>query len=89
MKNASPKPGSAEYPIEKPQDLQRPEFNSTSEQRSSEELPAVEHIEEESGLDEKEKNASRMEQQKKMPAKSDLGNDRDEEEAERERIIRR
>lgn len=87
MENSSHKPGSDEYNVERPQDLNIPEFNSTSESRASHELPAVEHLDEEHQSGDEEKNRSNMEQQKKMPPKPDLGNKRDDDEEEHERLI--
>lgn len=84
MKNKqTPKPGSEEYDVERPQDLQKPKFNSTTDRRESHELPAVENM---SGL---EDDAREVNTDPARLPKTDLGNDRDEDEEDRERIINR
>lgn len=81
MKNRStPKPGSADYNTEKPEHLNLPEFHSSTDRRNCHELPATENLNDQA--DENENNIS----QQNLP-KTDLGNPRNENEKQRERII--
>jgi len=78
----TPKPGSSDYPVNKPQDLTKPKFRSDG-QKEGDERPPVENLndqERETEIDSDE-TASRPH--------TDLGNDRDADEADDERIIRR
>lgn len=85
MKNdKTPKPGSKDYNVEKTEALNTPKYNSSTDRRSSEELPATEHLQ-----DPGEEHHA-VEKTTTDAPKSDLGNDQDnEKEKERERIIRK
>ena len=76
----TPQPGSAEYDVNKTEELNTPKYNSTSERRESHELPAVEHFDEHpvQDLD------SETVQNTPNP---DLGNKREGDEEDREKII--
>ncbi|RZK79256.1 MAG: hypothetical protein EOO92_09655 [Pedobacter sp.] len=77
----TPSPDSEEYNVEKPQDLNAPEYTSASDKRESDELPAIENMN-----DEDEKVQPEDSNRSNMP-KTDLGNEEDD--ADSERIIRR
>lgn len=79
----TPTPGQDGYQVEKTESLNKPKFNSTTERRSSDELPAVEHKDDHASNDE-----TLIQHDLSVP-KTDLGNDRDDEkENEDEKIIR-
>lgn len=83
MKNAkTPKPGSDEYDVENPQELNRPGFHSSTDKRASHELPALENL---NGQETEESDNSET----VAEPKTNLGNDRDKDEKDKERIIRR
>lgn len=78
-KPETPKPGSAAYDVEKTQDLNTPKYHSSTDRRSSHELPATENMN-----DQPEDRTDH----KDLP-KTDLGNKRSEDEEQREKIINR
>lgn len=81
MKNRkTPKPGSEEYDVENTQNLNLPEFNSGTDRRKSNELPSVENLDHQPA---EETNGSK---DLEIP-ETNLGNERDEDEDERERLI--
>lgn len=83
MKNANtPAPGSKEYPVNDPQKLNKPKFNSSG-RSTNDELPPVENMNDELPEIDTE-NAVDVSQ-----PEPDLGNPRDEDEDEKERIIKR
>jgi hypothetical protein len=73
--NKTPHPDSENYDVEKPQDLNVPKFNSSTDKRTSEETPATENLNDKKPLDQDE------------GPDTDLGNDRDHNEDTKERII--
>ncbi|TKC05966.1 hypothetical protein [Pedobacter frigoris] len=75
----TPKPGSSEYNIEKTESLTTPKFNSTTERRESGELPATENLNDQSDTQERTT--------EKGPSKPDLGNERRDDEEQREKLI--
>lgn len=75
----TPKPGSPEYNVEQTQDLNIPQFHSSTDHRGSHELPATENLN-----DEAEKPKSNAEQSLPKP---DLGNERADDEDQREKLI--
>lgn len=81
MKNQAqtPKPGSEAYNVEKPQDLAIPKFNSSTDNRSSHELPATENLNDQPETD--------ADTRANDTPKTNLGNKRDDDEEEREKII--
>jgi len=80
---ATPQPGTPEYQVEKTEELNKPKFNSGTDRRDSEELPAVEQKDAHLSSDEKS-----TEHDQNIP-EADLGNQRDEDkEQEDEKIIR-
>lgn len=82
MKNReTPKPGSKKYDVEKTEDLTTPKYHSSTDRRSNQELPATENLN-----DEPEKNPAKRTKDKDIP-KPNLGNKRDDDEKEREKII--
>lgn len=82
MKNQkTPKPRSSEYQIEKPETLNRPKYRSSTDHRSSEDLPAVENLN-----NQVTKTGITSDQDSPKP---DLGNKRADDEDQREKIIRR
>jgi hypothetical protein len=84
MKNKkTPKPGSKEYNVEKTEDLNMPEFHSSTDKRDSRELPAIEN------MNGNEASAGKVKTDSERLPETDLGNDRSENEKERERIIRK
>jgi hypothetical protein len=85
MENQStPKPESEEYDVNHPQNINMPEFNSSTDKREGAKLPAIENMN-----DEDEKVKSEDSNRSNLP-QANLGNEADEdEEKEDERIIRR
>ncbi|MHA4895184.1 hypothetical protein ACXZ1K_10545 [Pedobacter sp. PWIIR3] len=84
MENTStPVPGSKDYNVEKPEELNIPQFNSSTEKRKGEELPAVENMN-----DQAEKVDPEDSNRVNMPH-ADLGNNPSDDEKDKERIIRR
>ncbi len=88
MKNRkTPKPGSKEYDVENTQNLNMPEFHSSTNRRESSELPPVEnldyqYIEDEDQYTEGTDRSRNLE----MP-ENRLGNERDDDEDEQEKLI--
>ncbi|RZM30294.1 MAG: hypothetical protein EOO88_01385 [Pedobacter sp.] len=83
MKNDdTPAPGSSEYPVNDPQKLNIPKFNSSG-RKPGDEMPPVENMNDELP-DIDTDNAVDV-----SGPKTDLGNTRDEDEDEKERIIER
>ncbi|EDM38460.1 hypothetical protein PBAL39_02557 [Pedobacter sp. BAL39] len=85
MKNdkATPQPGTPGYQVEKTEELNKPKFNSGTDRRESDELPAVEQKDAHLSSD-----AKSMEHDQNIP-EADLGNQRDDDkEQEDEKIIR-
>mgnify|MGYP003578453311 CR=1 FL=1 len=81
MKNRNtPKPGSSPYPTERPQDLNIPEYHSSSDRRASHELPAIENVNDQA--DDKEPDTLRQ-----HSPKPDLGNPQSKNEGGREKLI--
>lgn len=78
----TPKPGTKEYPIDKPQDLNTPEFNSGGRKEGDVE-PPVEN------LNDQLPNHDEKPEHELPDPKTDLGNERDDDEENDERIIRR
>ncbi|MES2457777.1 MAG: hypothetical protein V4594_19620 [Bacteroidota bacterium] len=84
MKNSNtPAPGSEDYDVNQPQDLNKPKYNSTTEKRGSAELPAVEN------MNDQQQHIDTHQANDTSGPETDLGNDRAENEKEKERIIRR
>lgn len=84
--NKTPKPESEDYDVEKPQDLNIPKYNSSTDHRTDADLPAVENLNDtEDGID--RQNSNRAFPDHRESPKPDLGNDRDDDEDEREKII--
>jgi hypothetical protein len=85
MENQStPKPESEEYDVNHPQNINMPEFNSSTDKREGAKLPAIENMN-----DEDEKVKPEDSNRSNLP-QANLGNEADEdEEKEDERIIRR
>jgi hypothetical protein len=75
-KNNAPKPDAEEYDVENPQNLNVPKFNSTTDKLEGREGPAVENFNDQIPVVSHE-----------QPPKADLGNDREDDENEQERII--
>lgn len=71
----APKPASEEYDVENPQNLNVPKFNSSTDKRDSHEKPAVENLDDQKPAEDQ------------RPPDTDLGNERDDDEDEKERII--
>jgi len=71
----TPKPASEEYDVENPQNLNVPKFNSSTDKRESNERPAVENMNDHKPAEDQ------------RPPDTDLGNERDDDEDEKERII--
>lgn len=81
MKNRkTPQPGSKEYDVENTQNLNMPEFNSSTDRRESSEWPSVENLDHQ--YTEKVDRSENFE----IP-KTNLGNERDDDEEEKERLI--
>jgi hypothetical protein len=82
MKNReTPKPGSAKYDVEKTEDLTTPKYHSSTDRRSSYELPATENLN-----DQPENNVDEIISDNDVP-KPNLGNKRRDNEKQREKII--
>lgn len=79
----TPKPGSPEYPVNRPQDLTQPKFRSDGQNGDTDGLPPVENLNDQERETEIDSAAG------SSRPRTDLGNDRDEDEEDRERIIRR
>ncbi len=79
----TPTPGSKEYNPEKLENLNTPQFNSSTEKRIGDELPVIENMNDQQERVEPE-DANRT----NLP-ESDIGNKRSESEDEEEQIIRR
>lgn len=81
MKNRkTPKPGSKDYDVENTQNLNMPEFNSGTNRRKSSELPSVENLD--------HPPSERTDESKDLEIpETNLGNERDEDEDEREKLI--
>ena len=73
--NKTPNPDSEKYDVEKPQDLNVPKFNSSTDRLTSQGTPATENLNDQEPVDQQE------------GPKTDLGNERDDNEDDRERII--
>lgn len=71
----TPKPASEEYDVENPQNLNVPKFNSSTDKRESSEKPAVENMNDQELVEDN------------RPPDTDLGNERDDHEDDKERII--
>lgn len=85
MENQSaPKPDSEEYDVNHPQNTSMPEYNSSTDKREGEKLPAIENMnDEDEKVEPEDSNRSNLPQ-------ANLGNEADEdEEKDDERIIRR
>lgn len=83
MKNKkTPRPDSTEYPVNEPQKLNTPKFNSTGK-KVGDELPPVENMNDQQTVIDTD-NAVDV----SVP-NTNLGNPRDDDEVNRERIIRR
>lgn len=80
---SSAKPDSEQYDVEHPEKNSQPVFNSSTDKREGEKLPAIENMN-----DEDEKVKPEDSNRSNMP-KSDLGNDPEDDEKDNERIIRR
>ncbi|MEJ7557729.1 MAG: hypothetical protein WKF66_05425 [Pedobacter sp.] len=80
---STPKPESKEYDIDHPQNLAAPQFNSDTDKRDGASLPAIENMN-----DEDEKVKPEDSNRSNLPA-TDLGNSPDDDEGDKERIIRR
>lgn len=76
----TPKPGSEEYDVEKTQNLNIPEFNSSTSRRKSGELPSVEN------LDHQPVEQTDASKDMELP-ETNLGNERNEDEDENEKLI--
>ncbi|WP_316811669.1 hypothetical protein [Pedobacter heparinus] len=82
MKNhGTPKPGSKEYDIEKTEDLTTPKYHSSTDRRSSHELPATENLN-----DQPEIKSDKRIKGEDVP-KTNLGNKRSDDEEQQEKLI--
>ena len=73
-------PGSKEYDVENTQNLNIPEFNSSTNRRESSEFPFVENLD--------QQYTERVDESKTLEIpETNLGNERDENEDEREKLI--
>ena len=79
----TPKPGSKQYDVEKTENLTTPKYHSSTDRRSSHELPSIENLNDQS---ENKFDENIMEED--IP-KTNLGNKRKDNEKQREQIIRR
>jgi len=90
---------SEDFNVNNPQKNNLPEYNSTTEHREGSELPAIENLNQTDGLKDQLKNAKNSDSDNKMTknddalygknTKTDLGGgQRDEDEDEKEKIIR-
>jgi hypothetical protein len=75
----TPKPGSAEYNVEKTEELTIPKFHSSTDHRNSQELPATENLN-----DEHKKAKTKLGYNAPKP---DLGNKRADDEDQKEKLI--
>jgi hypothetical protein len=80
--NKTPKPGSSDYPVNEPQKLTVPKFNSSG-RKTGDEGPPVENMNDELPKIDTD-NAVDM-----NDPQTNLGNKRDDDEAQQERIISR
>lgn len=78
---ATPKPHSKKYNVEKTEDLNTPEYHSSTDRRRSHELPATEN------LNDQPKNKPNKKIQHEDLPKTNLGNKRKDNEKQREKII--
>lgn len=76
----TPQPGSKEYDVENTQNLNMPEFNSSTDRRESGEWPSVENLDHQ--YTEKVERPENFE----VP-ETNLGNERDDDEEEKEKLI--
>nr|WP_068890324.1 hypothetical protein [Pedobacter panaciterrae] len=82
MKNQkTPKPGSRQYDPRKTEALNTPKYHSSSDRRNSDELPAAENLN-----DQLQGTADEKIKEQDIP-KTDLGNKRNGNEKQREKII--
>lgn len=79
--NKTSTPGSAAYDVEKTEDLTSPKYHSSTDRRNSEELPAIENLN-----DQSQNNAKEKTEEKDLP-KTNLGNKEKGNEKQREKII--
>ena len=79
----TPAPGSEEYDVNHPQELNTPKYNSATEKRPSSGLPQVEN------MNDQQKHIDTDNANDTSVPDTDLGNDRADDEKEKERIIRR
>lgn len=79
----TPKPGTENYLVNQPEKLNKPKFNSTGKQAGTDDFPPVENLN-----DQQSERNTKPEDQTPEP-KTDLGNSPEEDEKDRERIIRR
>lgn len=80
--NKTPKPGDPEYPVNQPQQLNTPKFNSSGK-RSGDEIPPVEN------LNDQQSETAGVNTVDVSGPDVNLGNERNKNEKQRERIIRR
>ncbi|HKG06260.1 MAG TPA: hypothetical protein VKB19_07380 [Pedobacter sp.] len=81
-KDKTPTPGSSDYPVNQPQKLNVPKFSSSG-RKAGDEVPPVENMNDELTVIDNH-NAVDMDQ-----PETNLGNQRDEDEDQQERIISR
>jgi len=80
----TPKPGEENYPVDRPQDLNIPRFNSATDKQDSSKQPPVEN------MNDQQKEIINTDHINDTSVPSpDLGNERGSKEDDRERIIRR
>ncbi|SDL81492.1 hypothetical protein SAMN04487898_12579 [Pedobacter sp. ok626] len=79
----TPEPGSKKYNVEKTEDLTTPKYHSSTDRRNSNELPAIENLN-----DQFENTLNETIMDEEVP-KTNLGNKRKDDEKQREKIIRR
>lgn len=80
MKNRhTPKPGSARYNVEKPEQLNVPEYHSSTDRRKSHELPATENLNDQADQDNRASEHASPE--------TNLGNPRRRNDGDREKLI--
>jgi len=75
----TPKPGSTDYNVDKPEALTTPKFHSSTDSRTSKELPAIENLN-----DQSENMDTPPDQDTPKP---NLGNKRSADEDQRDKII--
>ena len=79
----TPKPGTEDYPVNHPEKLNQPKFNSVGRKDDKDDFPPVENMNDQQSED-------NTKPEDHAPQKdTNLGNPRDDEEDDRERIIRR